>query len=294
MQATASTSVQWIWRHIAFNLPPDWEMLQFSTEFNRGRCAFADRYQFRAEMNWSLVSGEPDYDRMISNYLSRFEQEKKLSGAERLKKSGWHGFAGIINGEPTSRFGLYLASVGCLVEWVFIWPEARNPELESEILTSCVGLPLDHNGLQPWRAFGLDMRLPPEAAFEGVTAQPAKVEFTFSDPKSGNSWRFGRFGMVNLWLRASLEDWFTALLKPGTRNLRFSHRQTHGADVVHAEGEFTPEGMHLRRGKIEAAAWINQMDGRIYHVKKLIRKKVDHHDVPLEKLLRAAPEFTPK
>lgn len=294
MQATHLTSIQWIWRHIAFNLPAGWEMLQFSSEFNRGRCAFADRYQFRAELNWSVVSGEPDYDRMISNYTSRFEQEKKLTDAERLKKSGWHGFSGIINGEPTSRFGLFLEPIGCLVEWVFIWPDARDPDMESEILAATRAMPLDREGLQPWRAFGLDMRLPPEAAFEGVTVQPAKVEFSFTDPKTGNAWRFGRLGMVNLWLKSSLEDWFTTLLKPGTRNLRFSHRQIRNTDIIHAEGEFTPEGMHLRRGNIEAAAWVDPMDGRIYHARKLIRKLSNKRDVPLDALLHAAPEFTPK
>lgn len=269
-------------------------MLQFSSEFNRGRCAFADRYQFRAELNWSMVSGEPDYDRMISNYMSRFEQEKKLSGGERQKKSGWHGFSGIINGETSSRFGLYFETIGCLVEWVFIWPELRDPVLESDILASTGGMPLDHEGRQPWRAFGLDMRLPPEAAFEGVTAQPAKVEFTFSDPKSGNSWRFGRLGMVPLWLKSDVETWLSSLLKTGTRNIRFTHRRDHATDVVHAEGEFTPEGLHLKRGKFEALAWIDPMDGRLYHVRKLIRRDSGASDLPAVKLLKAAPEFTPK
>ena len=79
--------VQWIWRQISLRLPATWEMLQFSTEYPQGRCAFADRYQFRFELTWGNVKGEPDYDRMITDYTGKLEREKNLTETERAKKA---------------------------------------------------------------------------------------------------------------------------------------------------------------------------------------------------------------
>jgi len=293
MQASGNKSVLWIWRHIAVALPAHWEMLQFSTEFNRGRCAFADRYQFRAELSWSVVKGEPDYQRMLSDYTSRMEHEKKLSGTELLKKAGWFGFSGEMNGEPTSRFGLYLKEIGCMVEFVFLWPQSRDPSLESDVLSSIHASPPAAQNRQRWRAFGLDMHLPPSAAFEGCKIQPARAEFSFSHPKSGNSWQFGRYGMVKSWMKTDVETWLGKSLGSGVRSPRFSHVQRHGVDVVQAEADFKPDGLHIRKGALTAAAWISREDGRLYQVVQRIRKPLPAEVVPLENMLLAAPEFTP-
>ncbi|HMO99298.1 MAG TPA: hypothetical protein PKE26_09340 [Kiritimatiellia bacterium] len=286
--------VTWIWRHIAVRLPATWEMLQFSSEFNRGRCAFADRYQFRFELSWKTVKGEPDYDRMVTDYMNRLEHEKKLTEAERARKAGWHGFSGVVNRERTSRFGKYLPEIGCLVEVVFLWPEARDIELENAVLPAISGMPRVEGNRQPWRAFGLDLQVPATAAFEGCIAQPARAEFTFTHPATGNSWQFGRLGMVGSWFKGDLESWLRTSLGRDVGDLRIFHRATRGDDHLHAEGTFKPRRLHLRRGNVRATAWIEHRDGRLYVAKAWIAKPFPDADAPLEELIRAAPEFTPR
>jgi hypothetical protein len=294
MQVPAKNTIEWIWRHIAISLPANWELLQFSTDFTRGRCAFADRYQFRAEMNWNIVNGEPDYDRMISDYTHRLEYEKKLTNKELIKKSGWYGFTGEVNGDRTSRFGHYLKEIGCLVECVLLWPEKREPALESSVLSTITARPADQQGRQHWRAFGLDIALPATAGLESCTAQSGRAEFTFANHKTNNAWQFARHGMVNTWLNSDLEQWLTNKLSPDARELRINRRKQRGLDMVWAEGAFKPGGMHIRNGRLEACAWICPEDGRLYHAAKRIRNSTQTEDTPLEQLLTAAPEFTPR
>ncbi|HMP88702.1 MAG TPA: hypothetical protein PJ991_00800 [Kiritimatiellia bacterium] len=278
---------------MGIRLPSDWELLQFSSEFTRGRCAFADRYQFRLELSWSIVKGEPDYTRMISDYTSKLEQEKKLTGKELIKKAGWHGFFGEMNGELTSRFGRYLGEIGCLVECVVLWTGERDPDLEHDLVSSIRACP-PHEGRQQWRAFGMHVFPPATAAFDGCVAQPARTEFNFTNPKSGNKWNFSRYGMVKSWLFADVESWLKSRLQTDARDLRFYHKTMHAVDVVFAEGVFKPEGIHLHKGELQAAAWIAPEDGRLYQVTQRLRKKHPGEQLPVETLLISAPEFTPR
>ena len=294
MKPTTSLMVNWIWRHISFGLPAEWEMLQFSTEYPQGRCAFADRYQFRFEMNWSMVKGEPDYDRMISDYTSKSEREKKLTDTERLKKSGWHGFSGIMLGDRTSRFGRYFAEIGCLLECVFIWPDTRDPDLEADVLASFAANPPEPGGGQRWRAFGLAMALPAVAALEGCSAHPGKAQFSFSNPKTGSEWSFERLGMTHVWLKTDVETWLRHHLDASARQVRFTHATRHGTDVVRAEATYKPAGLHLKRGVLTAEAWIHPTDGRLYYVCARRRGNDPAEQRPLETLLAAAPDFTPR
>lgn len=287
-QPTNAPPRLWIWRHIGIRLPDDWEMLQFSSEFTNGRCAFADRYQFRVEMSWRTVNGEPDYDRMVSNYLTKLEQEKKLTGGERARKSGWHGFSGIMNREQTSRFGRYLPETGCLVETVFLWPNERDTALESDILASIHPCPPDPVDGQHWRAFGLDLRVPVAAAFEGATVLPARAEFSFTDPKSGNAWTFTRLGLLPQWFDGDVEKWLVKSLGSHTRDVRITHRRHGQHDVTSAEGSFKPKTIHLRRGTVRAAAWIGPRDGRLYAAQSWIRREGPGTALPPEQMLSPA------
>lgn len=264
-----------IWRHIAVCLPADWEMLQFSSEYERGRIAFADRYQFRAELSWRAVKGEPDYERMVSDYMLKLEQENKLGDAKPLRKAGWHGFVGMMQKDYTSRFGRYLEEVGCLIELVLLWPDQqRDAELETEILSSIEHSPPDEYGFRRWRAFGLDVKVPPTAVFEGCTAQPARAEFAFSDPKTGNQWQFMRLGMVNSWFDGNLEHWLKKSLGRNIIEPRFTHRTRGNHELITAEGRYKPQTIHLRNGTFQAAAWIDDKDGRLYCAKVWQRKKL--------------------
>ena len=285
MQAKAALTLH-IWRHIAVRLPADWEMLQFSCEFSQGRCAFADRYQYRSELSWRTVPGEPDYDRMVNDYFRKLEQDKRIDQGEIVKKSGWHGLAGVIDRERTSRLGKYLPAIGCLIEFVILWPQQRDVALENEILGSIEARPPAK--LQEWQAFNMNMHVPAAAAFEGCTALPARTEFTFTDTKTANQWQFSRRGMVASWFDGQLEPWLRRELGKNTRELRITQRHHHDADMIIAEGRFKPQSLHLRRGNVTAAAWIDPADGRLYCAKKWLRRTVPSDDLPVHELLRRA------
>ena len=62
-----------IWRDLRIELPEDWEMLQFSLQRQAGRCAFADRYQFRLELGWRTAEAKPEIERMMSDYLAQMK-----------------------------------------------------------------------------------------------------------------------------------------------------------------------------------------------------------------------------
>lgn len=289
MNATISRPLQTlVWRHIALRLPADWEMLQFASDFEKGRCAFADRYQFRAEMSWRAVRGEPDYDRMVSDYVHKLEQDKHITGAERAKKQGWHGFFGTINREFTSRFGRYYPELGCLVEMVFLWPDARDLDLENTLLASVEPCPPQPGGVQRWQAFGMNLTPPAHAAIEGCTAQPARAEFTFTDTKTGNTWQAMRLGMLGSWFDGHLEPWLQNNLGRSVHEVRYTHRTQHGNDAIFATGLFKPDGIHLRKGTFEALAWLDAADGRLYCAKKYIRRAGTGTEQPVENLLAPA------
>ena len=94
----------WVWRYFRLELPDDWEMLQFSRNPHAGRCAFADRYQFRLEISWQALSGPPNMDRLVSDYLSKLKLDGTMPDAVRLDRPPWVGLRGHQGGILTSRF----------------------------------------------------------------------------------------------------------------------------------------------------------------------------------------------
>lgn len=263
-------------------------MLQFSSEYTSGRCAFADRYQFRCEMSWRSVPGEPDYPRMVSDYLHKLEREKKISGAKRLSISGWHGFTGTSKKECTSRFGRYLAESGCLIEIVLLWPDARDAACEAAILGSIMSVPVDHDNCRLWRSFGMELRVPSSAAFEGCTALPARVELSFTDTRTRNTWQFSRFGMLSAWFDGDLSKWLGNNLGKTVRQIRYTQRDRRGSNLLLAEGTYKPQALHLRHGQFAAVAWVEAADGRLYCAKKFIRRAAPGTGIPIEQLIDCA------
>ena len=84
-------SQEWIWREFRCVLPADWEMLQFSRHGDRGRCAFADRYLFRFELDWRVVPAEPEMARMMSDYRAKLTTDGSLTEPNNVQLPGWHG-----------------------------------------------------------------------------------------------------------------------------------------------------------------------------------------------------------
>lgn len=284
------TSVEWIWRHFAITLPSNWEMLQFSTEYSRGRCAFADRYQFRAELSWKVVTGEPDYGRMVKDYTQRLESEKKIESPSGIIVHGWHGFHGNAGRGEMTRLGKYMPANKCLLELVLIWPDARDRDLEDSIAASIREVGPDQHNRYRWRAFGMQIDVPVRAAISGCTAMPGLVDVHFNDPKTGNTLQFKRAGMLSAWFDGDIESWLKKTVGP-TRDPVVRRRTDHNQEFFLLEGSYKPEGLHIRKGQVNASAWLSRSDQRLYCALMRTRKPdLTRSDAPAD-LLRAAPEF---
>lgn len=274
----------WIWRNFRLQLPASWEMLQFSRHPQLGRCAFADRYQFRLELSWRVVEGSPDFKRMISDYQAKL-QEDGVDNIKRRIRGPWQGIEGATGGCLTTRFGRYFPGESCLVELVFLWPDRRDSEMEQRVLDSVNEEPKLGNRFQHWKAFGMELFVSKELMLQNCVMEPAHTEMVFTDSKEQVRERFSRRGMVSEWLTGGVSEWLQKCLPKGREAASAetsSNVKGHHIDRLVIK-EHTPRlarllGRHIRE---EAAAWICPEDGRLYSAsrigpaKKLINKKLN-------------------
>ncbi len=256
---------RWIWRNFGLSIPLDWEMLQFSRNHDTGRCAFADRRQFRLELSWRVVPGPPDFDRMMSDYLASL-RERGMEGGSRFKHRAWHGVAGELDGQSTSRLGRWFEAEKCVVELVFLWLRKQDAALMRRIADSVGEEPEQGGRFRRWRAFGMDLLAAKELPLDSCTVEPANVEMAFADEKHRSVERFGRRGMVGEWLKQTPEQWLRRWVDSDLLNVRTSAADVGAHSVSLLAGELRLPGLMRRRANYDAAAWICPADGRLYSV----------------------------
>ena len=101
----------WVWRGFRMELPDDWECLQFSKEQKAGRIAFADRYQFRMEFSWQVISGRPEMKRLIGDYIAKVKTENEDEEPVARNVGPWHGLkTGQKHSTLNTRFSRYFSS----------------------------------------------------------------------------------------------------------------------------------------------------------------------------------------
>lgn len=283
--------VEWIWRQIGVELPAEWECLQFARDPEAGRCAFADRHRYRFELNWRRSVGEPDFGRMMKDYEGALAKE--WEGIRKVKCRGWPGLTGNRGGEVVSRFGRWLAGVELLVEVVFIHPDRRDARLEAKVLQTVREVPPEATGLQCWRAFGMEMRVPRTFELGECVVEPARVGMRFDGPNGPDRWIFRRYGMVDSWLKTSVREWLASQAGELVRNVKAKPGGGGAAQVERIEGEWRPKGLLLRKGAYAAAAWREPEDGRLYHAICITGKKMRRfHPVRgADHVLTSCPEF---
>ncbi len=259
-----------IWRNIRLELPNDWELLRFSKKEERGRLSFADRERFRFELTWRKVPGEPDYGKMMSDYLTKLLAEKKLSWARRAESVGWHGINGGGDNGNNTRFGRYFAEEGVLVEAVFPWPETREKALEKQVLRSIRAEGEWQGRLRRWRACGMDLLASAKLPLAEGRIEAAAARLSFGIGRRGPGEEFRRLGLVKFWLKQGLGDWLRgqvpfALRKPVQEQRELAgHRQ----ELVSGRlGGWLSGARHYK-----AAAWICPKDGRVYFTARQGRK----------------------
>jgi len=258
-----------VWQNVRIELPGDWELLQFSLQAEAGRCAFADRYQMRLELNWRTVPGPPDLQRTMSDYVARLRLTESMADAASTEAAGWPGIEGHQAGLATTRFGRYLADASRLVEIVFLWPEARDRELEGRVLGSTAIEPERLGRFRRWRAFGMDLLATGGLRLAACQVLPAKARMAFGDGKGGAEESFERLGLVGEWLRGSVRDWLEHVAR--------KEADLDGGDAVERRGHTVETVAGRRRGRgiarlwrgrsrYASAAWTCPADGRLYRV----------------------------
>jgi hypothetical protein len=285
-----------IWHDLRIEAPAEWEMLQFSRDGEKGRLGWADRYQFRLELSYQRVTGAPYMERMLSDYRARLEEQ----GAEKLKairEGSWEGFSAHVDQVFSTRFTRYIDPLRYLVEIVFLWPEARDRALEKEILATVrphrwhddAGEP---NTPRRWRAFGLDFQLASEWPLMETSVEPALARLCFAPDKgSRQEKRFERHGMVEIWMKDSLDQWLRAQLPEKARVTGGDTVHLGGHTVVTLEGTLARESMIARLQtphRLQAAAWHCPEDGRLYHIRSIAQPAADQAE---EDSLQCCPQL---
>jgi hypothetical protein len=259
----------WIWRHFRFRLPCDWEMLQFSRNPESGRCAFADRYDFRFEFNWRVVPGPPDFDRMLSDYGA----ELKKGGASDVRTDmhgTWRGLRAGLNGRLTSRFGRHFPEASCLLEAVFLSHDgSRDGELEETVLRGIAHEPVRAGGMRRWRAFGMDFVVPDRLQFRECSVLPARVTMRFGDEKGRSEQSVSRLGMVRHWLKAPVCEHLKADPECRLNGARDHRDERDGHTITCIEGKTRTAAVPVfgpGRGVRVVGGWVCPKDRRFYRI----------------------------
>jgi hypothetical protein len=260
---------RWIWRQLRVELPEDWELLQFSRSPETGRCAFADRYQFRFEMSWRQVPGPPDQERMLADYRSRLEEDG-LTDTRRIRCGDWQGVSGVLpDGRTTCRYGGHFAPLGCIVEAVFLWPKLRHEPTEVKVLGAFRPECANPLGQVRWQAFGMDLLTDADGVLEGCRADPGFQEFRFSSCRRRLWARCSRRGLLASWLQEPVAQWQRRQVPRGYGLLLDTQRDLHGHSIARVRSErrrpLLPDLLYGRR-EVTAAAWVCPRDGRLYQV----------------------------
>ncbi len=259
---------QYIWRNFKIRLPDDWEMLQFSKNQQTGNCVFADKYQFRLEFNWREVKGTPDYDRMLTDYMSKLEHKHELKQGRYVQSGKWRGIEGYLNSLLTTRFGNYCKNESCVIEVVFLWPDKRNLRLEQNILDSIKEANIIHDFRQ-WKAFGMDMMVSKDMLLESAKIEPGNAKMVFSASKKYTKEIFKRIGMLPQWLKASVKEW---LAEQVPKEVTVESKDTnfmlnHQIEIIRGY-KFPDMSSRIFRKKTKyiTSAWTCPNDGRLYNV----------------------------
>jgi len=274
-----SETALWIWRHLSVRLPRDWEMLQFTRNLQFGRCAYADRYDFRFELSWRAVPGPPDTDRMLSDYAAELLRNG-CKEPKRIRHGAWAGLQGGGGGVPASRFGRYFPGEACLVEAVFRWTTGADRDLAAGILDSIREEPAGADGSRRWRAFGMDLLVPRGLALQSCRVEPARAEMTFENKGGSAALRAKRQGMLSEWFDGRVADRVRQAAAADLAVARESAVRHNGHHVVCVRGR-------VRRGRVALPGrralgayygWICPRDGRLYELQS---KGVEEADRPV-------------
>lgn len=258
-----------IWRDFRIEVPDAWEMLSYSCNPESGRCAFADRYQYRLELSWQRAVQPPDFDRLVQDSCGRLSQqgvqEEELTP---LTWGAWRGLEAWQNNWASTRVARHFGGEECLLELVFLWPGRPDEALARTIVASVAPTPPSPAGTRRWRAFGMDLEVPEGLTLQTCEALPAQAELVFAAGKQ--EMRYGRRGLVQEWLRGSIADWLRLQLPAGAESDELPQTtQYEEHSITSLSARHRPVGLwNLFAPAVHyaAAAWLCPSDNRLYSI----------------------------
>jgi len=267
-----------------FKTPSDWEIVRHSLYREEGEIEMVDRRRQRLSLTWKRWKKQPD----MQATLDQVRENERITNPNRKVRildgiGVWRGFS---RGDLT-RLMAWERQRKLWLDLVLLWPEEPDPDGEAAVAQSFeIGdeppparmTEAEVSRARPmrWRAFGIDMTVPPGWAFEEAEVQALLVKFQLHDARNPRrGLEVQRSAMADAWFDGNLETHIRTIAGP-TRQIEFSGARYRGYDaVVGRSKEKTRIGTRLAIGPRDRTdlAWFDEDANAVYTVSTLARPR---------------------
>jgi len=275
-EASLARAVEWL--GIRLRVPEDWEIVRHGLDPARGRLVWVDRRRERLTLAWSRCPAEPDLGRVVSDYRSLLAAELGAGSVRPPVDVGdFRAVEAVSPGTDrrVTRAVAWDAAASRLVEVVVLGragvsgdrPLWRHLLLDMKVTR-------DAEAARRFRAFDVDVEVPPGLRLVALTPRPGDVVLTF---RQGEAAARGagrveatlrRVGLADAWYGGDLEGWLRRQ-EPGARFDRVERLERAGAASLLATGsEAGPRWRRaLRRLRVQRSlAWECPAENAVYLV----------------------------
>jgi hypothetical protein len=278
------------WREIQVDHPADWEVAVASGPDDPGRLMLSDRRYYRLDVKWKPLRFVPNLDLMLTRYHKSDRKDHRQIAPLATAPPPWKGVVVKTDSGRVVHAMRYFSDPRMLIEASLIWPDRRDPAVESAVLASIE--PASVRGdRRLWQAMGLSVTCPARYDLRKFDPKVGRVQWDFSAmrtqekaDRSAGVLRVERIAMPDRLLDGrSIRDWVADELPTGTRTLNQKRR----ADLPHAPEEIisvspAPIGARLR-GYQDVRfdlAWLCPVESRVYHVQLTQRRTDEQIELP--------------
>lgn len=164
-----------------FMVPDEWEIVQHSTDIQKGRMGFVDRRYQRVQLIWRTAESKPDIQRMFQDL--KYSDKKRFPDAEISKNfrlQSWTGYYRSTEEELITHAGYYDKKWNRWIEAILMWPRGYNKDEEYLLLTSFKVNDYKNSTNMTWQAFGMHFTVPKEWKLREVIAGSIQKVFEFT------------------------------------------------------------------------------------------------------------------
>lgn len=277
-----------IWRRFNIEVPENWEMLSYSTNFDNGRCYFGDRYQHRLMYRWRNIIAEPDLEKMATDYSSYIGLRDDILSVKPVSYYKWQGVEAKLDDASYSTYSSYYANENTLIEMIFLTPGNADNHLEQKILSSVTEEPLQLGHYRRWRAFGMDMVADDKYIIKKCQALPGSATIIYCHIKDEALYdSFERFGIVDEWLRGPIDEWAKKRIPDGVKILDAGIENHRGHTFYTIKGKAGAGFLKTIKGmKVEYISrnWRCPIDGRLYCYSSIRESNQEIQPVDIDRL----------